>query len=827
MNTMHLICNAHLDPVWLWEWEEGAAEALSTFRVAADFCEEYDGFIFNHNEVILYEWVEEYEPELFERIRRLVKEGRWHIMGGWYLQPDCNMPSGESFVRQIQAGRRYFDEKFGVRPTTAINVDPFGHTRGLVQILAKSGYDSYLFCRPWQCDCPLPDDLFRWEGYDGSRILGRRMADHYNSPRGRAVEKIEKRLREHPRKGDDMLLWGIGNHGGGPSRIDLERIGEFMGQADVEVLHSTPEAYFARAAAETEPPLHRGDLNSWAPGCYTSQIRIKQKHRELENRLYSAEKMVTPLALAGEMDYPAPALERAQKNLLTLEFHDILPGSSIQPGEEMGLNLAASGLDELDRVRARAFFKLTRNQPKAAEGEYPVFVYNPHPYPLEGVFSCEFNLADQSWKGGSPVPSLTCRGERVPCQWEKELSNLNLDWRMKLVFRGRLNPSGLTRFDCAIDFIDPEGGSKDGKSPPVKTVSVASARQKIGINRETGLMDSWVVDGREMLTGGGCSPVVFDDDADPWGSRVSRFNERLGAFGLLDGKGAARFSGRSGEEPAVKVIEDGPVRTVVEALFGRGDSFICQRYLIPAEGIGFDLEMEVHWQEKDRMLKLALPTVLEGAEFRGETAYGRETFREEGKELVAQKWNGLFESSGGDAVAVLNDGTYGCSFEGGTVYQSLLRSSAYSALTLEDRPLLVKDRFIPRIDQGERRYRFRFLAGKADGLERSVGREAQAFNEALYLLSFFPAGRRVEGEEGAAPGLRLEGDESVLLMAMKKSEDGSGVVLRLFESSGRESSARLVWPVLPGGRFDLTLAPFEVKTLLICNGRVIETDLLE
>ena len=116
MQQLHLLCNAHLDPVWLWEWEKGAAEALSTFQTAADFCEAYDGFVFNHNEALLYQWVEEYEPELFSRIQRLVAAGRWHIMGGWFLQPDCNMPSGESFVRQILVGRAYFAKKFGVQP---------------------------------------------------------------------------------------------------------------------------------------------------------------------------------------------------------------------------------------------------------------------------------------------------------------------------------------------------------------------------------------------------------------------------------------------------------------------------------------------------------------------------------------------------------------------------------------------------------------------------------------------------------------------------------------------------------------------------------------
>ena len=141
MKKLHLVSNAHLDPAWLWRWNEGLAEAISTFRVAADFCEEYDGYIFNHNEALLYEWVEEHEPALFARIQKLVKEGKWNIIGGWYLQPDCVMTSGESLLSQISLGRKYFKEKFGVEPKIAVNVDSFGHTRGLVQILNKCGFE--------------------------------------------------------------------------------------------------------------------------------------------------------------------------------------------------------------------------------------------------------------------------------------------------------------------------------------------------------------------------------------------------------------------------------------------------------------------------------------------------------------------------------------------------------------------------------------------------------------------------------------------------------------------------------------------------------------
>ena len=146
MKEIHLICNAHIDPIWQWEWEEGAAAAVSTFRSAADLADEFD-YIFCHNEVTLYKYISEFAPTLFERIKELVRQGKWHVMGGWYLQPDCNMPCGESFVRQILVGQKYFYENFGVKPTTAVNFDSFGHSRGLVQIMKNCGQDSYIFCR--------------------------------------------------------------------------------------------------------------------------------------------------------------------------------------------------------------------------------------------------------------------------------------------------------------------------------------------------------------------------------------------------------------------------------------------------------------------------------------------------------------------------------------------------------------------------------------------------------------------------------------------------------------------------------------------------------
>ncbi len=404
---IHLLCNAHLDPVWLWEWPEGAGEALSTFRLAADFCERDRAFVFCHNEALLYRWVEEFEPALFRRIKKLVRLGRWNILGGWWVQPDCNMPSGESFVRQILLGKRYFEEKFGVEPETASNLDPFGHTRGLVQILARSGYRGYLFCRPDPKALPLPADEFVWTGADGSEVLAVRAEAHYNSRGGRARAKVEDWIRSHPGRELSLLLWGIGNHGGGPSKKDLKDLRELSASTkNIDIFHSTADAYFRELDKKRAslPRVSTG-LNPWAPGCYTSMARVKQRHRRLENELFSAEKMAAAAFFQGLMAYPKEELAEASRDLAFSEFHDLLPGSSIAAGEDGVIRLLDHGLEIASRLKTRAFFALAGGEPKAREGEIPLFIHNPHPWQIRTIVEAEFQANEPNFDGGFLCPA--------------------------------------------------------------------------------------------------------------------------------------------------------------------------------------------------------------------------------------------------------------------------------------------------------------------------------------------------------------------------------------------------------------------------------------
>ena len=819
--TVHLVCNAHIDPVWLWEWEEGAATAISTFRVAADLCEQFDDFVFNHNEAILYQWVEEYEPALFKRIQDLVQEGRWHIMGGWYLQPDCNLPSGESFVRQILLGRNYFEEKFNARPTTAINFDPFGHSRGLVQILAKSGYDSYIFCRP--AGYQRVNGNFTWQGYDGSEIIGLKSLTHYNSPLGKAAEKITAVMEENPDEDPLLILWGVGNHGGGPSRFDLQEIGRLIDNNEkTSIVHSDPETYFAEIAAVKETlPVHADDINPVFPGCYTSQIKIKQKHRELENELFSTEKMAASAWMFGLLEYPADELEEAMEALAGGQFHDILPGSSIQPVEETSLRLMDYGLEILSRIKTKAFYAFAAGEKEAEEGEIPILVYNPHPYPMEDIVECELNLHDFNREGTFGDIRVYQDGEELPAQVEHEQSNLYVDWRKKVVFRAALAPYQMNRFDCRVEFLPekpvPSMDERDGH------FLFESDELKVVINKETGFIDVFEAGGVEMIRPGAMEPLVVSHNPDPWGMRYTEFRDVTGKFSLLSPQKSAEISGiQAGSIPPVRVIEDGDVRTVVEATFGYNDSYLVLRYYLPKKGSWMDVETRVFWNEKDKMLKLSLPVKSGSSEVLGQVAYGVQNLPMDGTESVAQKWVAVV-SDGREALSVINNGTYACDFKDDELRLSLVRSPAYSALTDGKSDFVPQDRFSPRIDQGERFFRFRISAGDASRCLAHIDREAMVFNEAPMAVSFFPSGQ--ENPTGAL--LQLE-DDVVQVAAVKKTQKGNGLVVRLFEPTGTNRSTRLLMPSLNLDE-KIELAGFEIKTLLVDTDlrKVSEANLLE
>ncbi|MEN6384915.1 MAG: glycoside hydrolase family 38 C-terminal domain-containing protein [Phycisphaerales bacterium] len=820
--SIHLVCNAHLDPVWLWEWQEGAAEALATFRIAADFCEQFENFIFNHNEVILYKWVQEYDPDLFKRIQRLVKAGKWHIMGGWYLQPDCNMPSGESFIRQILLGRDYFRKYFNVQPSTAINLDPFGHSRGLVQILAKSGFDSYIFGRPQKEFIELPSEDFIWKGFDGSEIMARRFCGWYSTPLGHAAQVIEQRIKLCENPSCSVILWGVGNHGGGPSRIDLKQISELIKKrTDLNICHSTPEAYFKQLASQkSDLPKFEDDLNPWGIGCYTSMAKVKQKHRQLENELYMTEKMAACAAMNSKMDYPAKDFQEAECDLMFAEFHDALPGTSIQPAEDATVRNIDHALEILSRIKARALFACSSEQKPARDGHIPVFVYNPHPYEINHIVECEFNIQDFNRSGNFTMIALKKNGKLLDLQLEQELSSMAVDWRKRVAFNASLKP-GLNRFDCETFAV--------AKKPQIninvnkKTITFSNPRLKCTINTQTGLIDSYSADGTEFIKSGAFEPIVLKDNPDAWVMKDVKFQDIAGKFKLMTPQKATEFTSVQKDLGPIRAIEDGPVRTIIEVLFNYRDSFIVVHYKLPKTGTEIEIEYRVFWNQKDELLKISVPLKKYFTKYVGQSAYGVTELPNNGNEAVAQKWVAAVAEQKQLMFSCINDGTYGSDFNDSTMRLSLMRSPAYSGHPIDDKPIIPQDRFTPRMDQGERVFRFWFNAGKLDMRQKAIDREALTKNEKPFALSFFPSGK---GRQ-ILPAAILS-DEAITVNAIKQAIDNKDWIIRLFEPTGKKRSTVLKLPAL-GMKIPLSFSPFEIKTLRINykTKRFFETNLLE
>ena len=784
MKKMHLLCNAHLDPVWLWRWQEGLFEALSTFRVAADFCEQYEDFIFNHNEALLYEWVEEHDPALFERIKKLVAAGKWRIMGGWYLQPDCVMTSGESLLSQIELGRTYFEEKFGVRPTTAINFDPFGHSRGLVQILKLTGYDSYLFMRPKHFRCS-----FLWEGFDGSRVMARGFTS-YNTAKGEAVEKVRE-LAENQQSPVEVCPWGIGNHGGGPSRVDLESINAYKKSADTQIVHSFAENFFADMdSANLE--VKSCSLVPVMVGCYTSMVRIKQANRRLENKIAVTEKIMSLAAMNTALPYLGEELREAKKDLAFCQFHDILPGSCIKAAEEDALKMLGHGEEIADRLFVKALLKLCQGQEKAEDGTIPVLLFNPHPYDLEGEFEVAFELQDTNWgEDESTVTTIyDADGGKLPTQNEKLDYTANLDGGQKISFRAKAKAAGITRFTCRMEaakkpvFVEfPPCGEK---------VRVKNDRMEAVINCKTGLIETYAVDGKLLAQNSGILEV-YRDDEDPWGRRVTSFTDFETAFTLMDKKAVNEFVGYPEEAyENVRIVEDGEVRVTVQSFWEYKSTKAVVEYTVPKQGTYIDVRIRLFSNEPNKMIKYCLRSAFDAAPY-GQTAFGAEQLFSDRSECVFQKWCAL---DGADrSLTVYNEGIYGGDFSEKSLRLSLLRTPVYAAYPIKGRQTAPHNRLLDHIDVGERTFRFRISTAE----ERE--RQAQLFNEAPYLFSFFPPG------EGEKPTASVRIDDPDVILSSLRQRDGRRV-MTLHNSAGEARAAKVV---CGSGERVVELQPYEVK----------------
>ncbi len=363
---IHAVGNSHIDMAWLWPWTETVEVVRNTFQSVLDLMREYPDFTFTMSSARTYEWIEEKYPEMFKQISERVREGRWEVIGGMWVEPDLNMPDGESLTRQILVGKRYFQGHFGVDVKIGWNPDSFGYNAQGPQIYKKSGMD-YFVARKllWAHEfTTFPYKLFWWQAPDGSRLLTYFPHDYAGGIEGPGMAKdlsvwapsiYGPTVKDSP---EIVRLYGVGDHGGGPTRVMLDSA-RALSSPDVvypKFELGTATAFFKeldKKLPDLKVPTWNGELYfQYHRGVFTTQAETKQRIRRSEEVMLNAEKFAS-LALLDGRAYPQEQMNRAWKRLLFDDFHDIMPGSGI------GVNYldARRNLEDVrlagDRIRGR------------------------------------------------------------------------------------------------------------------------------------------------------------------------------------------------------------------------------------------------------------------------------------------------------------------------------------------------------------------------------------------------------------------------------------------------------------------------------------------
>ncbi|MFJ8886748.1 alpha-mannosidase [Streptomyces sp. NPDC102402] len=801
--TLHLVGNAHIDPVWLWRWPEGLQEIRATFRSAVDRMEEYPDFVFTCDSVMYLEWIERHDPELFDEIRKRVAEGRWQIVGGWWIEPDCNIPSGESFVRQALYGQRYLIEKFGVAATVGCNLDPFGHNATIPQLLRGAGMDGYVFLRPGPHEQVLPGQFFHWEAPGGSRVIAYRLPNEYCTPGKDIGNHIDKSLAMMPPGEPElMVFYGVGNHGGGPTKANLDsiaRLDALGGLPRMEQSH--PEKFLDRVRDREDIPVHAGELQHHGPGCYSAHSGVKTWNRRAENELQRAEKWAAVATAVAEETYPGAQLTEAWKLVLFNQFHDILAGTSIRSAYE-------DSRDDYGRARSIAAEVFNRAVQAIArrvdiplrEETVPLVVFNPHPWTLESDVEAEYaqaasvRLTDET---GAPVPVQLTRSEATM-----------QGGRGRLAFRAEVPPLGLRVYHLLP-------GADAGAESPVRATGTTLENEhlRLTVDPATG----WLSSLHDKATGAELLPerpgphaVVVDDPSDTWGHRVRAYDRAIGSF----------------TPRRVRLVESGPVRAVLRIDSAYGTSTMAEELVLSAGARQVEVRTVVDWHERLKLLKLRFPTALTDVTATHEIPYGHLERTPDGTEEPTQAWvdvTGTLPGGARAGLAVLNDSKHGHDVLGGEIGMTALRSPVYA---WHEPKILDEDGIYDYLDQGRQEFRYALLPHGADWRTADPVRRAAELNQPPFaLLETFHAGPTAQRTSYAD-----DGASGVVVTVVKGGEDGDFVV-RAYEAQGRPATARVALPMLGERRsVEAEFGAHEIKTFRVPRdpaAPVVETDLLE
>jgi alpha-mannosidase len=834
--TVRLTGNSHIDAAWLWPWTETVDVVRRTFGTALQLMYEYPQYTYTQSAAAYSEWICQKYPGECDEIAKRVKEGRWEMVGGMWVEPDLNMPDGESQVRQLLVGKRYFKQKFGADVRIGWNPDSFGYNWQLPQIYKRSGIDYFVTQKmAWNDTNQLPLKLFWWESPDGSRVLAYFPHDYVNEIEPVKIAADVSRARElNPGLTEMMHLYGVGDHGGGPTRDMLDSGIHWSDPArvfpkmiwgvaqgffsDVEksldpIENSPVWNYKAMAAGPAAlPAAHDGKISipTWKDELYfeyhrgvmTSQSEHKRRMREGEEQVLNAEKLSSMAALLGA-DYPGLELTEAWKKVLFNQFHDLAAGSGIAPIYQD----AARDYEHVRLVTSSISEAATRTIGENIDTRgagVPVMIVNPLAWTRGGTVEFQVQMLEAPKAG---IRVLDSAGKPLPFQIllsepQTQANNFHL----------RVVVDAMPSMGYEILRVVP------GVAPAVTDLSahdltLENAALRVTVDGKTGCITS-LFDKRanfESIAKDGCGNelIAFKDtpkDYDAW--NIDSDFEKVTT--PIDGA------------ESVKLVEKGPLRAIIRVVRAWQHSHFQQDITLYAGSDVVQVANDFDWHEDHVLLKAAFPLAASSASATYEIPYGsieRPTTRnnswEAAKfEVPALRWADLGDADHG--FSLINNTKYGYDAKADVLRLSLLRAPTWPD---------------PQVDRGRHSFSYELYPHAADWKKAETVRRGYEFN---YPLQAFAVTQH-PGKLPARYSYVEVSSPNVVLTAMKKAEDSSAIIYRFYEWAGGSGTVDLTipgatrafqtnlmeeamgqgLPVAGGGKVSVPVHPYEIVTVSV------------
>lgn len=783
---MYMIGATHIDAVWLWGKAEGMQEVKSSFMSALERMKEFDDFIFTQSSVSYLAWMAENCPEAFAEIRERVVQGRWEITGGMWMEPDCDLPSGESLIRQFLYGKHFVKEHFGKDVVTAYNVDSFGHGANMPAVCKGCGVRYYLMSRPDKKHVEVPP-VFVWAAPDGSEVVAERTGGEYMAWTRPAIEwNLSESLEALEQYGYDRMavFYGVGNHGGGPTVENIRTVCALRKEReDVELDFSRLDQFFEEVDRQQLPVVRR-EMGRIYYGCYSSDCEIKTLNRRAEWTLQKAEILACMAMHMGRSGYryPQERLDQAWKTVLFNQFHDVLAGTSIEPSRNAACREFAGAVATAQWAIDGAVQAIANHIDTRGDG-FPLLLVNPVGSAYEGVIEANVYVPRAKKKR---MRIRDFQGKEIPYA-ESDYENYAVDSRKHILFEAKVPAYGYAAYRVIMEGpdIDPDAGS-----PMAATESsMENGILSVAFDGQTGAPCSVRKNGCELLEKS-CMFAVYEDDRGSWGEHVFD-GQACGSFRVTD----------------KKVIEVNSMRAVVRYLLEYGRSELMADYILEKNSDRLKVRLKLRNAEKQKLITLHIPAAVQNPAIYNETAFLAENKvcrEDKNKEYYQHRFVKIEDGNGQKGMAVLNDCIYGFHQVENEYRLILLRNSSFARGGRGPLPDNLEGRFM---NQGTYDYSLTLLPYDQPLSHGRLFAEADFLHMPVEYLEDSCHGGESWLYRDAL--LKLSG-HNVHFSGIKKADRDDAMILRFFETEGETGEIAVrkgenIW--------EQSLGPHEIRTL--------------